>query len=147
VNFNLTPIFRNIKILQDGIQDIKKTFVELPATISLLWKQKLYRLVQSVDPPHIPISFCVEPENCNIADANVSNDIKVLLRKLVMANFSIEYKLPYKIKPLLKPYDAKSYAFGCIYQFFGKTVVLSGYVGTDCLLACTGFHLTGYIKV
>ncbi|KAL2732095.1 odorant receptor 13a-like, partial [Vespula squamosa] len=65
----------------------------------------------------------------------------------VMANFSIEYKLPYKIKPLLKPYDAKSYASGCIYQFFGKTVVLSGYVGTDRLLACTGFHLTGQLAI
>ncbi|KAL2727366.1 odorant receptor 13a-like [Vespula squamosa] len=64
-----------------------------------------------------------------------------------MANFSIEYKLPYKIKPLLKPYDEKSYAFGCIYQFFGKTVLLSGYVGTDCLLACTDFHLTGQLAI
>ncbi|KAL2711902.1 odorant receptor 13a-like [Vespula squamosa] len=64
-----------------------------------------------------------------------------------MANSSIEYKLPYKIKPLLKPYDAKSYAFGCIHQFFGITLVLSGYVGTDCLLACTGFHLTGQLAI
>ncbi|KAL2713535.1 odorant receptor 13a-like, partial [Vespula squamosa] len=45
------------------------------------------------------------------------------------------------------PYDAKSYAFGGIYQFFGKTVVLSGYDGTDRLLACTGFHLTGQLAI
>ncbi|KAL2713538.1 odorant receptor 13a-like [Vespula squamosa] len=91
----------------------KKTFVELP--VSLLWKQKLYRLVRSVNPPYIPTSFGIEPENCNIADAN--------------------------------PYDAKSYAVGGIYQFFGKTVVLSGYDGTDRLLACTGFHLTGQLAI
>ncbi|KAL2733060.1 LOW QUALITY PROTEIN: odorant receptor 13a-like, partial [Vespula squamosa] len=42
---------------------------------------------------------------------------------------------------------AKSYAFGVIYQFFGKTVVLSGYDGTDRLLACTGFHLTGQLAI
>nr|XP_050868850.1 odorant receptor 13a-like isoform X2 [Vespula vulgaris] len=66
---------------------------------------------------------------------------------MVMANSSIEYKLPYKIKPLVKPYDAKSYAFGCIHQFFGITLILSGYVGTDCLLACTGFHLTGQLAI
>ncbi|KAL2729713.1 odorant receptor 13a-like isoform X2 [Vespula squamosa] len=51
------------------------------------------------------------------------------------------------IKPLLKPYDAKSYAFGCIRQFFGITLVLSVYVGTDCLLACTGFHLTCQLTI
>ncbi|KAL2735747.1 odorant receptor 13a-like [Vespula squamosa] len=54
-----------------------------------------------------------------------------------MTNSSMEYKLPYKIKPLLKPHDAKSSAFGCLHQFFGITLVLSGYVGTDRLLACT----------
>ncbi|KAL2732135.1 odorant receptor 13a-like isoform X2 [Vespula squamosa] len=51
------------------------------------------------------------------------------------------------ILPLLKPYDAKSYAFGCTHQFFGITLVLSGYVGTDCLLACTGFHLIGQLAI
>ncbi|XP_043685247.1 odorant receptor 13a-like isoform X2 [Vespula pensylvanica] len=65
----------------------------------------------------------------------------------VMANSSLEYKLPYKIKPLLKPYDAKSYAFGCIYEFLRITMVISGYTGTDCLLASTGFHLTGQLAV
>nr|XP_050868550.1 odorant receptor 13a-like [Vespula vulgaris] len=65
----------------------------------------------------------------------------------VMANSSLEYKLPYKIKPLVKPYDAKSYAFGCIYEFFRITMVISGYIGTDCLLASTGFHLTGQLAI
>ncbi|KAL2734670.1 odorant receptor 13a-like [Vespula maculifrons] len=65
----------------------------------------------------------------------------------IMANSSLEYKLPYKIKPLVKPYDAKSYAFGCIYEFFRITMVISGYIGTDCLLASTGFHLTGQLAI
>ncbi|KAL2741537.1 odorant receptor 13a-like [Vespula squamosa] len=127
---------------------------------------------QSMNPRHILISFCIGPENCNIADANNGNNNSNSNKNNnnsnnnhknnnnnnnegdddnnnnnIMVNFSIEYKLPYKIKPLLKPYDTKSYAFGCIYQFFGKTVVLSDYVGTDCLLAYTGFHLTGQLAI
>nr|XP_050868552.1 odorant receptor 4-like [Vespula vulgaris] len=66
---------------------------------------------------------------------------------MVMANSTLEYKLPYKIKPLVKPYDAKSYAFGCIHEFLRITMVTSGYIGTDCLLASTGFHLTGQLAI
>ncbi|KAL2734671.1 odorant receptor 13a-like [Vespula maculifrons] len=65
----------------------------------------------------------------------------------VMANSSLEYKLPYKIKPLLKPYDVKSYIFGCIHEFFRVVIILSAYIGTDCLLASTGFHLTGQLAI
>lgn len=64
-----------------------------------------------------------------------------------MANSSLEYKLPYKIKPLLKPYDAKRYAFGCIHESLRILMFISGYVGTDCLLASTGFHLTGQLAI
>ncbi|KAL2734672.1 odorant receptor 13a-like [Vespula maculifrons] len=66
---------------------------------------------------------------------------------MVMTNSTSVYKLPYKIKPLLKPYDAKSYVFGCIHEFLRITMVLSAYVGTDCLLASTGFHLTGQLAI
>ncbi|KAF7379259.1 hypothetical protein HZH68_017104 [Vespula germanica] len=66
---------------------------------------------------------------------------------MVMTNSSLEYKLPYKIKPLLKPYDAKSYTFGCIHEFFRTIIILSGYIGTDSLLATTGFHLTGQLAI
>ncbi|XP_046837412.1 odorant receptor 13a-like [Vespa crabro] len=66
---------------------------------------------------------------------------------LVMTNSTAEYKLPYKVKPLLKPYDAKSYAFGCIHEFLRVILILSGYVGTDCLLVCIGFHLTGQLAL
>ncbi|KAL2725966.1 odorant receptor 13a-like isoform X2 [Vespula squamosa] len=54
-----------------------------------------------------------------------------------MTNSSMEYKLPYKIKPLLKPHDAKSSAFGCLHQFFGITLVLSGYCRVKELLKNT----------
>ncbi|XP_047370219.1 putative odorant receptor 69a isoform X1 [Vespa velutina] len=66
---------------------------------------------------------------------------------MVMKNSSLEYKLPYKIKPLLKPYDTKRYAFGCIHEFLRITMVISGYIGTDCLLASTGFHLSGQLAI
>ncbi|KAF7378700.1 hypothetical protein HZH66_015487 [Vespula vulgaris] len=66
---------------------------------------------------------------------------------MVIANSSYEYKLPYKIKQIPKPYDIKSYTFGCVYQFMSIVMVLSGYVGIDCLLACTGFHLTGQLAI
>ncbi|XP_043685170.1 odorant receptor 13a-like [Vespula pensylvanica] len=66
---------------------------------------------------------------------------------MVMTNSSVEYKLPYKIKPLLKPHDAKSYAFGCIHEFLRTIMVISGYVGTDCLVTCAGFHLTGQLAI
>ncbi|KAF7379253.1 hypothetical protein HZH68_017098 [Vespula germanica] len=73
----------------------------------------------------------------------VNNDDEVC----IMTNSSVEYKLPYKIKPLLKPHDAKSYAFGCIHEFLRTIMVISGYVGTDCLVTCTGFHLTGQLAI
>ncbi|XP_047370270.1 odorant receptor 13a-like [Vespa velutina] len=66
---------------------------------------------------------------------------------MVMANSSVEYKLPYKIRPLLKPSDVKRYVFGCIHEFVGIILVLSAYVGTDCLLTSSGFHLTGQLAV
>ncbi|KAL2734639.1 odorant receptor 13a-like isoform X2 [Vespula maculifrons] len=66
---------------------------------------------------------------------------------MVMTNSTSEYKLPYKIKPLLKPYDAKSYAFGCIHQFLRIIMILSGYCGTDCFWACIGFHLVGQLAI
>ncbi|KAL2732175.1 odorant receptor 13a-like [Vespula squamosa] len=44
----------------------------------------------------------------------------------IMTNSSVEYKLPYKIKPLLKSNDAKSYAFGCIHEFLRTIIVISG---------------------
>ncbi|XP_035733511.1 odorant receptor 13a-like isoform X1 [Vespa mandarinia] len=65
----------------------------------------------------------------------------------VMTNSTSEYKLPYKIKPLLKPYDAKTYAFGCIHEFLRILIVISANSGTDCLLASTGFHLTGQLAI
>ncbi|KAF7379296.1 hypothetical protein HZH68_017141 [Vespula germanica] len=65
----------------------------------------------------------------------------------VMRNATSEYKLPYKIKPLLKPYNAKSYAFGCIHEFIRIIMVISGYLGTDCFFTSTGFHLTGQLAV
>ncbi|KAF7378694.1 hypothetical protein HZH66_015481 [Vespula vulgaris] len=45
------------------------------------------------------------------------------------------------------PHDAKSYAFGCIHEFLRTIMVISGYVGTDCLVTCTGFHLTGQLAI
>ncbi|XP_047370289.1 uncharacterized protein LOC124957351 isoform X2 [Vespa velutina] len=65
----------------------------------------------------------------------------------VMRNSTSEYKLPYKIKPLLKPYDAKTYVFGCIHEFLRIIMVISANSGTDCLLASTGFHLTGQLAI
>ncbi|KAI4502840.1 hypothetical protein M0802_001884 [Mischocyttarus mexicanus] len=65
----------------------------------------------------------------------------------VKANSSLEYKLPYKIKPLVKPDGIKTYTFGCIYEFFRISMIVSGYIGTDCLLAATGFHLTGQLAI
>ncbi|KAL2713517.1 odorant receptor 13a-like, partial [Vespula squamosa] len=138
----------------------KKTFVELP--VSLLWKQKLYRLVQSENPPYIPTSFGIEPENCNIADANLNknSDMYCIIHSYKNNNNNNnnhknnnnnnnedDYDNSNNNNNNNNPYDAKSYAFGGIYQFFGKTVVLSGYDGTDRLLACTGFHLTGQLAI
>lgn len=64
-----------------------------------------------------------------------------------MTNSSVEYKLPYKIKLLLKPNDAKSYVFGCIDEFLRTIIVIFGYVGTYCLVTCAGFHLTGQLAI
>ncbi|XP_046837411.1 odorant receptor 13a-like [Vespa crabro] len=64
-----------------------------------------------------------------------------------ITNSTSEYKLPYKIKPLLKPYDAKTYAFGCIHEFLRILMIISANSGTDCLLASTGFHLTGQLAI
>ncbi|KAL2729684.1 LOW QUALITY PROTEIN: odorant receptor 13a-like isoform X2 [Vespula squamosa] len=41
--------------------------------------------------------------------------ISVLRIKCIMINSTSEYKLPYKIKPLVKPYNVKSYVFDCIH--------------------------------
>ncbi|XP_047370022.1 odorant receptor 13a-like [Vespa velutina] len=66
---------------------------------------------------------------------------------MVMANSTSEYKLPYKIQPLLKPYNARNYAFDCIHEFIRIIMVVSAYVGPDCLLGCTSFHLSGQLAI
>ncbi|XP_046837230.1 odorant receptor 4-like [Vespa crabro] len=66
---------------------------------------------------------------------------------MVMANSTSEYKLPYKIQPLLKPYNARNYAFDCIHEFIRIVMVVSAYVGTDCLFGCTSFHLSGQLAI
>ncbi|KAL2734661.1 odorant receptor 13a-like isoform X2 [Vespula maculifrons] len=66
---------------------------------------------------------------------------------MVLRNATSEYKLPYKIKPLLEPYNAKSYAFGCIHEFLRIIMIISGYLGTDCFFTSTGFHLSGQLAV
>ncbi|XP_043685150.1 odorant receptor 4-like [Vespula pensylvanica] len=66
---------------------------------------------------------------------------------MVLRNATSEYKLPYKIKPLLEPYNAKSYAFGCIHEFLRIIMIISGYLGTDCFFTSTGLHLSGQLAV
>ncbi|XP_043685149.1 uncharacterized protein LOC122637211 [Vespula pensylvanica] len=66
---------------------------------------------------------------------------------LVMKNATTEYILPYKIKPLVEPYDKKSYVFGCVHEFIRIIMVISGYLGTDCFFTTTGLHLTGQLAV
>ncbi|KAF7378718.1 hypothetical protein HZH66_015505 [Vespula vulgaris] len=68
-------------------------------------------------------------------------------RLYFLRNATSEYKLPYKIKPLLEPYNAKSYAFGCIHEFLRIIMIISGYLGTDCFFTSTGFHLSGQLAV
>nr|KAF7387716.1 hypothetical protein H0235_018438 [Vespula pensylvanica] len=65
----------------------------------------------------------------------------------ILRNATSEYKLPYKIKPLLEPYNAKSYAFGCIHEFLRIIMIISGYLGTDCFFTSTGLHLSGQLAV
>ncbi|KAL2741567.1 LOW QUALITY PROTEIN: odorant receptor 13a-like isoform X2 [Vespula squamosa] len=87
-----------------------------------------------------PLSkFLTEAEDDYIIDNYKTKEVRLIFMKY--------NNIASKFIPLLKPYDAKSYAFGCIHQFFGITLVLSVYVGTDCLLACTGFHLTCQLAI
>ncbi|KAL2737087.1 odorant receptor 13a-like [Vespula squamosa] len=73
----------------------------------------------------------------NYLDSHVCLTLKynfiesLIIFHTVMTNSSVEYKLPYKIKPLLKSNDAKSYTFGCIHEFLRTIIVISGYLGLE----------------
>ncbi|KAL2739068.1 odorant receptor 13a-like [Vespula squamosa] len=77
-----------------------------------------------------------------------NNLIKSLLSfNAVMRNSTSEYKLLYKIKPLMKPYNAKSYVFDCIHEFLRIIMIISGYLGIYCFFASIGFHLIGQLAI
>ncbi|KAL2741442.1 odorant receptor 13a-like [Vespula squamosa] len=65
----------------------------------------------------------------------------------IMRNSTSEYKLSYKIKPLVKPYNAKSYVFDCIHEFLRIIMIISGYLGIYCFFASIGFHLIGQLAI
>ncbi|KAL2713488.1 odorant receptor 9a-like [Vespula squamosa] len=66
---------------------------------------------------------------------------------LVMSNSTLEYQLPYKIKPIVKPHDSTSFLFGCLYQFLCIPMIVSGYVGIDCLFTSSAFHVTARFAI
>lgn len=59
----------------------------------------------------------------------------------------MEYKLLYKLKLLVKPYDEKCYAFDCIDEFLRTIMIISGYVGTDYLVTSTSFQFTRQLAI
>ncbi|KAL2736872.1 odorant receptor 13a-like, partial [Vespula squamosa] len=73
--------------------------------------------------------------------------ISVLRIKCIMINSTSEYKLPYKIKPLVKPYNVKSYVFDCIHEFLRIIMIISGYLGIHCFFASIGFRLIGQLAI
>ncbi|KAL2727367.1 odorant receptor 13a-like, partial [Vespula squamosa] len=73
--------------------------------------------------------------------------ISVLRIKCIMINSTSEYKLLYKIKPLVKPYNVKSYVFDCIHEFLRIIMIISGYLGIHCFFASIGFHLIGQLAI
>ncbi|KAF7379249.1 hypothetical protein HZH68_017094 [Vespula germanica] len=75
--------------------------------------------------------------------------IRTVTPNIIMAiqNSTFEYKLPYKARPIVKPYDTKSYIFVCLHQFIRTIMILSGYSGTDCFWTCIGFHLVGQLAI
>ncbi|XP_014612264.1 PREDICTED: odorant receptor 47a-like [Polistes canadensis] len=65
----------------------------------------------------------------------------------VMPNATFEYQLPYKIKPLIKPKNTMSFLLGCIYQSLSIPLIVSAYVGVDCLFASSALHITAQFAI
>ncbi|XP_015182787.1 PREDICTED: uncharacterized protein LOC107069746 [Polistes dominula] len=65
----------------------------------------------------------------------------------VMSNSTLEYQLPYKIRPLIKPKDSMSFFLGCIYQSLSIPLIISAYVGVDCLFASLAIHITAQFAI
>ncbi|KAL2729728.1 odorant receptor 13a-like [Vespula squamosa] len=80
-----------------------------------------------------------------ISVLRIKSVVPYILR--IMINSTSEYKLPYKIKPLVKPYNVKSYVFDCIHEFLRIIMIISGYLGIHCFFASIGFHLIGQLAI
>ncbi|KAF7383024.1 hypothetical protein HZH68_014873 [Vespula germanica] len=64
-----------------------------------------------------------------------------------MSNSTLEYQLPYTIKPIVKPYDSTSFLLGCVYQCPCIPMIVSGYIGIDCLFASSALHVTAQFAI
>ncbi|KAL2733076.1 odorant receptor 13a-like, partial [Vespula squamosa] len=77
----------------------------------------------------------------------MENMLVLMTLSYLMRNSTSEYKLSYKIKPLVKPYNAKSYVFDCIHEFLRIIMIISGYLGIHCFFASIGFRLIGQLAI
>ncbi|KAL2734742.1 odorant receptor 13a-like [Vespula maculifrons] len=55
--------------------------------------------------------------------------------------------IPYANLLSIQPYDEKCYAFDCIDEFLRTIMIISGYVGTDCLVISTSFQFTRQLAI
>ncbi|KAL2735617.1 odorant receptor 13a-like [Vespula squamosa] len=148
-------IFQNRFLLYTKSGDILQTSGSL--FISLIIYGCLYDILALLD-------LTTYIKNFRYVIANITENMLVLMTVIkisvlrikctvvpnilrVMINSTSEYKLPYKIKPLVKPYNVKSYAFGCIHEFLRIIMIISGYLGTDSFFASIGFHFTSRFAI
>ncbi|KAK2574928.1 hypothetical protein KPH14_002618 [Odynerus spinipes] len=66
---------------------------------------------------------------------------------IVVGNSTVEYRMLYKIRPIIKPHDTTSYILVTMYQMIAIPIIISANIGTDCLFNSSALQITSQFAV